>query len=617
MNDVVLGVLEGSLDTVAVKAALAADGMTASVKAVEAFEDVARQQADAIARTRGAVAPAEPGLFDDAANKTPTLARVLTPEAEALVKSGKTAEFEELFGMKAKDIKQGTDMTDALGTVGPEVSRVVDGMQTLGQDVATLPGRTYADMPIREVNEDLVKRLGLEEGTKVFTDDALTAVALRGKSAFQAAAQVDIFEGLAKETINGQPLVTIIRPGDGALKVAAAREAAKKNGWKQLNEGQGKKLAVGEVWGPPEIMDDLSKMHDMIVNDESLRAFSTILNKWNGMWASYATVPLIFGTGFHSRNAIGNMVLSFYGGVTNPARFVKALDLQWDVARTRALMKKEGLNFEDALDRQVTNERSRQLIRDMRDHGIISNGFFADISGDEVDNVLRHNKVTDWLKPSKLGARLQDNQMIRTGRKMGDVVENNARVALYLDAYEKMGGVQNAANHVKKYLFDYQDLTPFERRYMKSANRFYTFTRKNLAVQMYTLAHDPWRIATATKVEGLLYNQGDTENAALPEYAQKGGFSISRMLGAGQGNGVAMNIDTPLEEHRRPAGGRPHRTHQLPHGDDHGQGPVLGRGHLQGVQREDHLPPQQRLHPSLRQGRVLQGLHGEPAEGAA
>lgn len=556
-NDVLLGVLEGTLDSAAVKAALEADGMSAAVKAVEAFEDVAAHQDAAITAAKGAVAEAPAGIFDGlvepAVNKGGRLARILTPEGEALAKGEKQAAMTELFGASAKDLKQGTDMTDALSTVAPDIERTTvnslgQPIQTLGKDTAALSGKTYADMPIRELNEAMVKRLSLPEGTKLFVDDALTGVALRGKSAFQAAAQVDIFEQLAKESINGEPLVSILRPTDGLLKREAFMKLAKDKGWVQLNNGEGKKLALGEVWGPKEIMGDLSKMHDMIVNDESLKAFSNFLNKWNGMWASYATVPVVFGTNFHSRNSIGNVILAFMGGLTNPQRFAKAAELQWGVARTRALMKKEGLNFEEALVKQVKSERSRQLIRDMRDHGIISNGFFADISGDEVENVLRHNSLKDWMNPKKIPARLNDNQLIRSGRKVGDVVENNARVALYMDAFEKMGHVQNAANHVKKYLFDYQDLTPFERRYMKSANRFYTFTRKNVAVQMYTLAHDPWRIHMANKLEGMLYDPQGTEDASLPEYARKGGFGITRLLGKPAGtDGVGMNIDTPWD----------------------------------------------------------------------
>lgn len=585
MNDVVLGVLEGTLDSTAVKTALAADGMSQSVKAVEAFEDVARQQADAVAATRGAgfvdrsaeeataaalkqraidaVKAAPAGRFgkvpisqrgsmaggrllqnvDDVLPetmaKTPGIARILTPEAEALAKGDKQKALTSLFGTAAGDLRQGTDMTAKLGELGPEAEN------SLGHAV---PTHTYAEMPIRQVNEDLVHRLGLEAGTKIFVDDALTGIALRGKTAFQAAAQTDIFEKLAQESINGEPLVSILRPSDGALKRAAFAKMAEENGWKQLDSGEGKKLALGEVWGPPEIMDDLSKMHDMIVNDESLKAFSNFLNKWNGIWASYATVPVVFGTGFHSRNSIGNTILAFMGGLTNPAKYAQATVVQWGVAQTRALMKKDGLNFEEALAKQVKSPRTRQLITDMREHGIISNGFFADISGDEVDNVLRHNSLKDWMNPKKIIPRVNDNQLIRTGRKVGDVVENNARVALYMDAFDKMGNVQNAANHVKKYLFDYQDLTPFERRYMKSANRFYTFTRKNVAVQMYTLAHDPWRIATANKLEGMLYNHGDTQDANLPDYARKGGFQISRLLGKPQGtDGVGMNIDTPFD----------------------------------------------------------------------
>src|SRR5690606_25502998 len=138
---------------------------------------------------------------------------------------------------------------------------------------------------------------------------------------------------------------------------------------------------------------------------------------------------------------------------------------------------------------------------------------------------------------------LGDNALISSGRKVGQVVEDNARVALYLDHYAKTGSVQQAANQVKKFLIDYNDLTAFEKRTMKAINRFYTFTRKNLAIQLYTLAMGPWRIKLAISAEQKFLDREGTDTAAIPEYARKGGYNLTNILG----RGVAVDVDTPLD----------------------------------------------------------------------
>ena len=48
-----------------------------------------------------------------------------------------------------------------------------------------------------------------------------------------------------------------------------------------------------------------------------------------------------------------------------------------------------------------------------------------------------------------------------------------------------------AAIHVKKHLFDYDNLSKFEKEFMRRGIPFYTWTRKNLALQLQTLSTKP------------------------------------------------------------------------------------------------------------------------------
>jgi len=50
---------------------------------------------------------------------------------------------------------------------------------------------------------------------------------------------------------------------------------------------------------------------------------------------------------------------------------------------------------------------------------------------------------------------------------------------------------REAADHVRQFLFDYSELSAFEREFMRRFIPFYTFTRKNIALQANILRHKP------------------------------------------------------------------------------------------------------------------------------
>ena len=80
--------------------------------------------------------------------------------------------------------------------------------------------------------------------------------------------------------------------------------------------------------------------------------------------------------------------------------------------------------------------------------------------------------------------------MLGIGRKLGDAMETNAKLALFIDQLSKGLSPYDAAQVVKKHLFDYTDLTKAERK-LKIVVPFYTFTRKNLPLQLKTLIERP------------------------------------------------------------------------------------------------------------------------------
>lgn len=81
--------------------------------------------------------------------------------------------------------------------------------------------------------------------------------------------------------------------------------------------------------------------------------------------------------------------------------------------------------------------------------------------------------------------------VIEMGRKAGNISEDWLRVSHYLAALKQGYSPDEAARSVYKWLFDYGDLTEFERTIMKRWMPFYTFTRKNLPLVLKELYFQP------------------------------------------------------------------------------------------------------------------------------
>ena len=104
------------------------------------------------------------------------------------------------------------------------------------------------------------------------------------------------------------------------------------------------------------------------------------------------------------------------------------------------------------------------------------------LSGTGIKNALGNN---GWLRFTRGAAR---------------ITEQNARGALFIQSMlDGMTGAE-AANNVKKYLFDYSELTEFEKKFMRNVIPFYTWLRKNIPLQMESILKNPTKYANVAKI---------------------------------------------------------------------------------------------------------------------
>ena len=93
-----------------------------------------------------------------------------------------------------------------------------------------------------------------------------------------------------------------------------------------------------------------------------------------------------------------------------------------------------------------------------------------------------------------------NNAWLRFVRGSARITEHNARAALFINSMvDGMSGAE-AAQNVKKYLFDYSELTDFEKNVMRNIIPFYSWLRKNIPLQFQSLIERPAKYANVAKL---------------------------------------------------------------------------------------------------------------------
>lgn len=274
----------------------------------------------------------------------------------------------------------------------------------------------------------------------------------------------------------------------------------------KMEEGQ-KVVKVGGVdWVVDSALaDDMERVFTRMKEAEGA---GKVFDKLTDAWRVTAT---ILNPGFHARNAYSNW---------------------WNIYLGYGL---EGL---DPRRHHLTRDVLLRM-KDKRSIGDFLAGNPAKALGDLADQVI-HTKsgraisVLEFAEEAaKRGALdvgymgLADEAVLKAGKSManpvrwgraaGTRVEGHARLTAFLNGVIETGDFDEAASLMKKYLFDYGDLSPFEkqlRRYVP----FYTWTRKNLPLQLSQIIQQPGKYAGVGKVMRASQQAAGLDETNTPGY---------------------------------------------------------------------------------------------------
>ena len=256
----------------------------------------------------------------------------------------------------------------------------------------------------------------------------------------------------------------------------------------------------------PDIVDYIQKAQKVFGNEDAtrgiLKGYDYILNLWKGS----VTGPF---PAFHVRNALSNVFNNFVAGVKNPESYLTAKKIQKGSGALPDSLKK-------IIPGAETYDDARKVLGGL---GVTGEGQFSVEVTKEFEQAL-----------GKFGGRGAE-RLFGKGRQAGRIIEDNARIAHFVELAKKGVGIEEAAKSVNKFLFDYSDLSKFEREVLKRIFPFYTFTRKNIPLQLEQVFKQPKKYkAIFDAVNGL--KSGDLtseEKQFMPDYLrEKFGISVGR-----------------------------------------------------------------------------------------
>lgn len=257
---------------------------------------------------------------------------------------------------------------------------------------------------------------------------------------------------------------------------------------------------------PKDVGDYLNNFQRMFITDEGTKGMLGAYDKAMHLWKGYATAV---NPGFHVRNGLSNFFQNWLGGVKNPQTYVDA----------QKVMK----GGQDVL--KGTKYTYDNVLKMAKEKGILGHGWIGSDIPNYVSEQLGEKlpgTAGDKLKQN-LNLLSPSNKLMKTGRKAGESIENNARMAHFIDRLAKGDTPENASMSVKKFLFDYNELTPFERNVMKRAVPFYTWIRKNLPLQVEQLMKQPGKYAGINKAKNNIEQfSPKPDETYLPEYIKEG-----------------------------------------------------------------------------------------------
>ncbi len=272
-----------------------------------------------------------------------------------------------------------------------------------------------------------------------------------------------------------------------------------------------------------DVAQIIDRISPALGSDAGMSKINELTSYLSSFWRATATLS----PGFHARNAKSNLfTLYIKDGIKafDPIRGVDStIAAAYALGEDGFLKKLPQNKVNTTLNKTIAGKTIKEWAEYARKKGIISSSTMGFDFNETVKSYTQQKKLSEKINPFNL-----DNAVFDFSKRFGAVVESSPKFASFLNDIENMakyGDVSEQAQEwsvaqAKKWFFDYEDLTDFEKTTMKKIIPFYTWIRKNIALQMTQIAEKKNMYSQFAKVNNMLWDEG-VEKDDIPEWIRQ------------------------------------------------------------------------------------------------
>lgn len=529
------------------------------------FEEVIKESKRAIKEANEKVERVAPLIREVAEYKNPAIRRIIENRIDRITRNTDTlidigaipaGSVANYIGRRVTLTPSGKDVEEAtgiLGKIGGSMKSKLDPKTAIGNKrrmydyLAELVSEGGETKITREKGDDFIAQLVDQLGR----DEVKVAAAQEFKSMAQA-----IRSGSIKDA-NGDTLYKTIDDVINEIDVPKKLEEAvdrfrstgdmpeqlkdylRRNGYQRLESHGAAIPALKDVLFDEETIEVMTKVHKQFFGEENFNSFVKMYDHVHSLIKASQTS---WFPAFHVRNMFSNVFTNFIEGVNNPKRYTDAQLIQ----KYSNALASNNTKIIKKLKNKKINLGSRdisidEILRMAKYNGVIGNNYYDDLS----EELLKE------MTPRKPNINPLSQQFILTqkGMAFGSMVEDNGRLGLFMDRLARGDDTRSAALKVKEVLFDYSDLSDFEKNVMKRFIPYYTWARKNAELQMQRLVRQPGYYNNMLKafdeIKDAFSDLEEEDREKLPEWAKEG---VGILMG-GEGNmaSAITNFGLPHE----------------------------------------------------------------------
>lgn len=292
---------------------------------------------------------------------------------------------------------------------------------------------------------------------------------------------------------------------------------------------------------PPDIAHEIKKMMQMLDNRHSSEIAYGKLSRVTTFWKAMVTVYNV--PDYFVRNSLSDAWMMFYSGFS-PKYLMSGPKILADTGRYLKLLRENPEFARAFVQADPLNREAMEKGMSLADHAmkmdesataISFNRGFKTANGETIKGLnsvqalkyyFEYGLETNFVRTS-LAAVHQTSA--RASRYIGDPIkvansygEDARRLSLMMDGLSKaeIRGITDfdealnyAAEHVRKYLFDYSDFSNMERNVLGRAIPFYKWSRKAVPLMTEMLFFKPGKVAMIPKINTALNSAFGGENS--------------------------------------------------------------------------------------------------------